>query len=186
MKLDGRKSHVKGRSVYKERLKCIELSRAWSFYLSSSSSLLGAIRPSGLLRTSTSNIYLNLSLNSQRPTSLVICIILIHSYRPDMLHDSRHTSAEVFASDQVRSRPMYFVRPGGYLVYYQRGFCHFHQVLWLSWRRSWRLHKGKVLAASSRAFIHIATKGCSRAVHYTPRQVGDLQEGQLPKSYVPL
>ncbi len=46
--------------------------------------------------------------------------------------------------------------------------------------------KEKSLAASSRAFIHTATKGCSRVVHYTPRRVGDLQEGQLPESYVPL
>ncbi len=44
----------KGRSVYEEKLKSIELSRAWSFYLSSSSSLSGAIRSSGLLRNSTS------------------------------------------------------------------------------------------------------------------------------------
>ncbi len=53
----------------------------------------------------------------------------------------------------------------GPLVYYQRGLCHSHQLLWLSWRRSWRLHKGEVLAASSRAFIHTATRGCSRVIH---------------------
>ncbi len=52
-------------------------------------------------------IYLNLSLNSQRPTGLVTCIILMHSYYPDTSHDSRRAPAEVSASDQVRSRPMY-------------------------------------------------------------------------------
>ncbi len=46
--------------------------------------------------------------------------------------------------------------------------------------------KEKFLAASSGAFIHTATKGCSRVIHFTSRQVGDLQEGQLPESYVSL
>ncbi len=59
------------------------------------------------LRTSTSNIYLNLSLNSQRPTGLVTCIILMHLYHPDIPHDSRRAPIEVFAFDQIRSRPMY-------------------------------------------------------------------------------
>ncbi len=70
-----------------------------------------AFRP---LRTSNSRhlpqtqiIYLNLSLNSQRPTGLVTCIILIYLYHPDMPHDSRRTPVEVSASDQVRSRPTY-------------------------------------------------------------------------------
>ncbi len=43
----------------------------------------------------------------------------------------------------------------------------------------------KSLAAFSRAFIHTATKGCSRVIRFTPRQVGDLQEDQLSESYVP-
>ncbi len=43
----------------------------------------------------------------------------------------------------------------------------------------------KSLAASSRAFIHTATKECSRVIHFTPQQIGDLQKGQLPESYVP-
>ncbi len=67
-----------------------------------------AFRP---LRTLTSNIYLNLnlnlSLNSQRPTGLVTCIILMQLYHPDTPHDSRRAPAEVSASDQVRSRSTY-------------------------------------------------------------------------------
>ncbi len=97
----------KGKSVYEERLKSIKLSRAWSFYLSSSSSLLGVIKPSGYCVSQPLNIYLNLSLNSQRPTGLITCIILMHLYHPDTLDDSRRAPAEVFASDQVRSRLTY-------------------------------------------------------------------------------
>ncbi len=73
----------------------------------------------------------------------------------------------------------------GPLVYYQEDLCHFHQLLWLSLRQSWRLHKEEVLAVSSKAFIHIATKGCSRVVRFTPQRVGDLQEGQIPELYIP-
>ncbi len=100
--------------MYEERLKSIKLSRAWSFYLLSSSSLSGAIRPSSHCVSQPSSIYLNLSLNSQRSTGLVICIILMHLYRPDTSHDSRHVLVEVSTSDQVRFRPTYFVRPGGH------------------------------------------------------------------------
>ena len=66
------------------------------------------------LRTSTSKhlpqhqiIYLNLSLNSQRVTGLVICLILMHLYHPDTPHNSRREPVKVFVSDWVRSRPMY-------------------------------------------------------------------------------
>ncbi len=41
------RARSKDKSVYEEKQKSIELSRAWSFYLSSSSSLSGAIRPLG-------------------------------------------------------------------------------------------------------------------------------------------
>ncbi len=57
-------------------------------------------------------IYLNLSLNSQRPTGLVICIILMRSYHPDTTHDSRPALVEVSASDQVSSRPTYLLGLG--------------------------------------------------------------------------
>ncbi len=111
VKSNGWKSCVKvtckGRSVYEERPKSIELSRAWSFYLSSSKSLSGAIRPSDHCVLQPPNIYLNpqivyfnLSLDSQRPTGLVTDIILMHSYHPDTPHDSRRVPLEVFASDQ--------------------------------------------------------------------------------------
>ncbi len=43
----------------------------------------------------------------------------------------------------------------------------------------------KSLAASSRAFIYTATMRCSRVIRFMLRQVGDLQEGQLPESYIP-
>ncbi len=59
-----------------------------------------AFRP---LRTSTSNIDLNLSLNSQRPTGLVTYIILMHLYHPDTSHDSKRTLADV--SDLIKSGP---------------------------------------------------------------------------------
>ncbi len=44
--------------------------------------------------------------------------------------------------------------------------------------------KEKTLAASNKAFIYTTTKGCSRVIRFTSRRVGDLQEGQLPESYV--
>ncbi len=101
----------KGKSVKEEKQKSIELSRAWSFYLSSSSSLSGTIRPSShcipQLPNIYLNLYLNLSLNSQRSTGLVTCIILIYSYHLDTPYDSKRVPADLFASDQVSSRPTY-------------------------------------------------------------------------------
>ncbi len=137
-------SRSKSGSVYKKRrLKSIKLSKAWSFYLSSSSSLSGVIRPSGLLCTSTSNIYLNLSLNSQQPTGLVTCIILIHSYHPDKPYNSRRAFVEVSASDQIRSRSTYSL--GLETIGLLPKLLSFSSF-WLSWRRSWCSHKREVLS----------------------------------------
>ncbi len=72
----------------------------------------------------------------------------------------------------------------GPLVYYQ-GLRHSHCSDFPEDEADVRTRE-KSLAASSKAFIHTATKGCSRVIRFTPRQVGDLQEGQLPESYVPL
>ncbi len=135
--------------MYEEKLKSIKLSRAWSVYLSSSSSLSGAIRPSDHCVPQPPNIYLNLSFNSKRPTGLITCIILIHSYLPDMPHDSRRAPAEVSAFDQVRSRPTYSSGLGVTgLLPRLSSFSSF----WLSWRRSWRSHKGEVLSCVQQGF----------------------------------
>ncbi len=175
----------KSKSIYEERRKSIELSRAWSFYLSSSSSLSGTIRPSGHCvpqpptSTSTSGSILNGLLASSLALSWCVRTILICLMIPDVhLQRSLHL---IKSGPCLRSRQAW-----GPLVYYQRGLHHSHQLLWFSWRRSWCLHKREILAASSMAFIHTATKGCSRVIRFMPRRVGDLQEGQLPESYVPL
>ncbi len=80
--------------MYKERLKSIELSRAWSFYLSSSSSLSGTIRPSGhcvpqpptstSTSTSTSALIPNGLLASSLASSWCIRTILIRLMIPDV------------------------------------------------------------------------------------------------------
>ncbi len=94
-------------------------------------------------------MYLNLSLNSQWPTGLVTCIILMHLYHPDTPHDFRRTPVEISASDQVRSRPMYSPGLGATgLLPRPSSFSLF----WLSWRQSWRLHKGEVLSCVQQGF----------------------------------
>ncbi len=106
-------------------------------------------RAFGPLYTSTSKhlpqpqiIYLNLNLNSQWPTGLITYIILMHLYHPDTPHVSRHATAEVSASDQVRSRPTYSSGLGATSLLPRLSlFLSF----WLSWKRSWHLHKEEVL-----------------------------------------
>ncbi len=94
-------------------------------------------------------IYLDLSLNSQRPTGLVTCIILMRLYHLDMPHDSNRALAEVSASDQVRFKPTYSLglRATG-LPPRPSSFSSF----WLSWRRSWHLHKGEILSYVQQGF----------------------------------
>ncbi len=133
------------------------------------------------LQTSTSISVSNSNglLVSSLASSGCICTVLIRLMIPDV-----HLQRSLYL---IKSGTSPRTRQGsGPLVYYQRGFCHSHQLLWLLWRRSWRLYKGEVLATSSRAFIHTATKGCSRMIRFTPWQVRNLQEGQLPESYIPL
>ncbi len=170
--------------MYEERLKSIKLSRAWSFYLSSSSSLSGIIRPSGLLHTSTSNIYFNLKsstpnsasipnglLASSLASSWCIRTILMHSYHPDTPHDSRCSPAEVSASNQVRSRPTYSSGLGATgLLSKPSSFSLF----WLSWRRTWRLHKGEVLSCVQQGFHPHRHQGVFKLICFTSRRVGDL------------
>ncbi len=92
---------------------------------------------------------------------------------PDTPHDSRRALAEISTSNQVRSKPTYSSRleATGLLTRKPLSFSS------LPWRFWWRPHKREVLAASSRAFIHITTRGCLRVIYLTPQQVGDLQEG---------
>ncbi len=86
---------------------------------------------------------LNFSLNSQRPTGLVNCIILMHLYHPNTPHDSRRAPAEVFTSDQVKSKATYSSGLGATgLLPRPLSFSLF----WLSWRWSWRSHKEEVLS----------------------------------------
>ncbi len=125
----------------KKNKKSIELLRAWSFYLSSSSFLSSTIRPSGYCVPQLLNIYLNLSLNSQPPTGLVTCIILMHLYFSDTPYDFKHVPTEVFASDQVRSRPIYSSSLGAIsLLSKLLSFSSF----WFSRRQSWNLYKREV------------------------------------------
>ncbi len=65
------------------------------------------------LRTSTSNIYLNFSLN---PNGLLASSLALSRYIRIILdtpHDSRYTPAEVSASDQARPKPTYSSGMGG-------------------------------------------------------------------------
>ncbi len=71
----------------------------------------------------------------------------------------------------------------GPLVYYQ-DLCHSHRFDFPEDEADVRTRE-KSLVASSKAFIHTATKGYLKVIRFTLRQVGDLQEGQLPESYVP-
>ncbi len=116
-------------------------------------------------------------LQYQRPDGLVTCIIpdaFVLSPIRLMIPDV-HT-AEVFTSNQVRSRPTCLLLGLGATTLPTKRLLSFLSLPWRSWRQSWHPHKGKVLAASSKAFIHTATKGCSRVIHLTLWQVGDLQE----------
>ncbi len=129
-----------------------------------------AFRP---LHTSTSNIYLNFSLNLN---GLVICIIYIRIIS-NTSHDSRRThNRGLYTSNQVRSRLTYLSGLAATDLRTKRPSL-FLSLTWHSWRQSWRPYKREVLAASSWTYIHTATKGCSRVIHLTPRRVGDLQEG---------
>ncbi len=73
----------------------------------------------------------------------------MHSYHPDTPHDSRRAPAEVFASDEIRSSPTYSLglRATGLLP---RPLSF--SSLWLSWRQSWRSHKGEVLSCVQQSF----------------------------------
>ncbi len=98
----------------------------------------------------------------QRPTGLVICIFLIHLYQPRYASWFQTCIGRALCiwSNQVQAYVL--VRPGGHWSTTRRPspFSSF----WLFWRQSWRLHKEEVLAASNRAFIHTAIKGCSRVI----------------------
>ncbi len=126
------------------------------------------------LHTSTSNIYLNLSLNLN---GLVTCIIPIRLYHPDTPHDSRRTLSRILYPFTTSGPGLRTCQAWGSLVYLPGGLCHFSQCPDVYTWRSWHPHKGEVLVTSSKTFIHIATKGCSSVVHPTPGRVDDLQEG---------
>ncbi len=177
--------------MYEKRLKSIELLRAWSFYLSSSSSLSGAIRPSGhcipqpLTSTSTSN-----DLPQPQPQFPTV-------YWPHHLHHPNAFVPSWYAlwfqtcicrslciwSSQVQAHV--FVRPGGHWSITKEVFVILISYSDFPEDKANIYTRKKSLGASSRAFIHTTTKGCSKVIHFMPRQVGDLQEGQLPELYVP-
>ncbi len=180
----------KGRSVYEERLKSVELSRAWSFYLSNSSSLSGTIRPLGLLRTSTSNIYLN--LKSSTSTSALIPNGLLASSLASSWY-IRTILIRFMIPDVHLQRSLHLIKSGlglrtcrawGPLVYYQ-GLCYSCRSDFPEDEADVCI-KEKSLAASSRAFIYTDTKGCSRVIRFTPQRVGDvLEEVTYHKLVVP-
>ncbi len=168
----------------------MELSRARSFYLSSSSSLSGAIRPSSHCVTQSPNIYLKLKLSTSTsaliPNGLLALSLASSWYIRTIL-------IRLIIPDVHLQRSLYLMKSGpglrtrqawGPLVYYQ-GLCHSCRSDFPEDEADVRTIE-KSLAASSRAFIYTATKGCSRVIRFTPRRVGDLQETQLPESYVPL
>ncbi len=118
------RSRSKSKSVYEKRLKSIKLLRAWSFYLSSSSSLLGVIRPSDYCilqpptSTSTSASIPNGLLASSLVSSWCICTILIRPMIPDVhlqrfLHliksgPGLHTLSGLGATGLLPKRPLSF------------------------------------------------------------------------------
>ncbi len=139
-----------------------------------------AFRP---LRTSTSNIYFNLSLN---PNGLVTCIIpntFISSPIYIMCPDGYITEVSMHLI-KFRSRTIYSSSLGATSLPTRRPLS-FLLLLWHFCRRSWHAHKREVIAASSWTYIHTATKECSRVIQLTLRQVGNLQKDQIYESYVP-
>ncbi len=142
------------------------------------------------LCTSVSNIYLNLILNLN---GFITCIIPntfvsspIRLITPDV-HQQKSLYiqlSQVQAYILIRFRLMYSSGLGlhtrqiwGPLVYPPGGLHHSSPCPHIYRRRSWRPYKREVLAASSKAFINTATKGCSSIVHPMTQQVGDLQDG---------
>ena len=129
-----------------------------------------AFRP---LHTSTSSIYLIFSLN---PNSLVTYIIpdIFVSFPIWLMISDLHLQKSLHPIKS--SLGLRTCQAWGPLVYWPGGFCHFCEYFDVHKKQSWRLHKREVLIASSRAFIYIAIKGCSKVIHITPWQVDDLQE----------
>ncbi len=134
-----------------------------------------AFRP---LHTSTSNIYLNLSLN---PNGLVTYIIpdafvsssmhLYYLQYASWLQTNTQQRFLYIKSSQVQAYVL--VRPRATGLPTRRPLS-FSSLPWHSWRWSWYPYKRKVLVASSRACIHTTTKGCLRVIYLMPWQVGDL------------
>ena len=119
-----------------------------------------AFRP---LRTSSSNIYINLSLN---PNGLVIFIIanifissLIYLMIPDM-HPQR------FLPPIKLGPGLQTYQAWGPLVYPPESLCYFCLYFNVHKRWSWCAHKGKVLTTSCKTFIHTATKGYLRVIYF--------------------
>ncbi len=128
------------------------------------------------ISTSTSVSIPNGLLASLLASSWYICTILIHLMIPDVhLQRSLHL---------IKSGPgLRTCKAWGPLVYYQ-GLRHSRRSDFPEDKADVRTRE-KSLATSSRAFIHIATKECSRVIRFTPWWVGDLQKDQLLESYIP-
>ncbi len=141
----------------------------------------GAIRPSGHCVLQIPNIYLKLSLN---PNGFDIFIIFdtfvsspIRFMIPDMpLQKFLYPIKSVLGSHTCQAWEP--------LVYPPRGFYYFSHCPNIHRRQSWCLHKGEVLAASSRAFIHTIIKLSLRVIYLQPWWVGNLQKGSQTKSYI--
>ncbi len=145
----------------------MKLLKAWSFYLSSFSSLIRCNKLSGRFVSQTP---ISISNSASILMASSLALFLMHLYHPNTPYDFRHTLTEVF---------MHLIRSGlglctyqawGPLVYTSESLCQYPD-----WQ-SWRLHKRKILAIFNKAFIHIAIKGYSRVIHSTTQQVGDLQK----------
>ncbi len=140
------------------KIKSIELLRAWSFYLSSSSSLIRCNKPSGH--------YISQPLISISTLSTLSFVLLpIRLYHPQfisfIISDLVFASRVFYTFNQVKFRPTYLLSDLSATGLYTRSFCqlvHAPTLIDYGIWQSWCLHKWKVLSAFSKTFIHIATK----------------------------
>ncbi len=134
-----------------------------------------------LLHISMTNIFLNLNLN---PNGLItyiipnifvsswyICIIPICLMIPDIY------LAEVSMHSIKSGLGLRIHQAWKSLVYLPKGLYHSSQCSDIHRRQSWRLYKREVLAASNKAFIYTANKGCLSVIHPITQRVDILQEG---------
>ncbi len=127
-----------------------------------------AFRP---LYTSNFNIYLKLNFNPNGRVTYIIPDIFV-SYRYVCIIPIRLMISDVYLAEvsihPIKSGPdLRTCKAWKPLVYPLGGFGHSSQYPDIYRRQSWQLHKREVLVTSSRAFIHIAIKGCLSVIHPT-------------------